>query len=161
MRYVLLDRIVALEPGNRLRAIKNVTIGDDLVRHHGDGLRTLPSSMLVEAMAQAGGLLAYVTVDFAALPVLAKVSRAECDAWARPGDRVELDARLDDLRAEGCEIDAVACIDGRAVARATFVLALVGLDGETESRRAELHRNYLATLFPEWFGRRVAEEAVP
>jgi 3-hydroxyacyl-[acyl-carrier-protein] dehydratase len=159
MRYVLLDRILELEPDRRIVAVKNVTIGDGLVREHGAGLRVLPSSMLLEAMAQAAGLLAAVTVDFAAQPVLAKVAPFACAAWARPGDAVILEARLEDVRDEGCRAAVTASIDGRPVAEASIFLALVRLGAELEARRVRLQREHLADLFPEWFGPRPAEEA--
>ena len=55
MRYVLIDRITALVPGQSLAAIKNVSFADDLVTHYAPGLSALPAAMVLEAMAQAAG----------------------------------------------------------------------------------------------------------
>src|SRR5690242_20611150 len=73
VRYVLIDRITALEPGRTLAAIKNVSLGDDLVVRVRPGVSALPASMVLEAMAQAAGLLVVASVQEPAQPVLAKV----------------------------------------------------------------------------------------
>ena len=63
MRYVLIDRITALEPGRTLKAIKNVSLSDDLVARVRPGVSALPGSMVLEAMAQAAGLLVVASVQ--------------------------------------------------------------------------------------------------
>jgi len=72
MRYVLIDRITALVPGQSLAAIKNVSFADDLVTHYAPGLSALPAAMVLEAMAQAAGLLVAATLTAPAQPVLAR-----------------------------------------------------------------------------------------
>jgi 3-hydroxyacyl-[acyl-carrier-protein] dehydratase len=151
MRYVLIDRITALVPGQSLAAIKNVSYGDDLVTRYAPGLSALPATMVLEAMAQAAGLLVAASLAAPALPVLAKVQPFSSYGHARPGDRVAIQAELEEFRSEGCRARVTASIDGRALADATIHLALVPLDGPAGGARAPILRAVLADTFPEWF----------
>jgi 3-hydroxyacyl-[acyl-carrier-protein] dehydratase len=148
MRYILIDRIVSLEPGRSLRAFKLVSATDGFAAAYGDGMPALPASMLMEAMAQAAGLLAVRSVDTPSQPVLAKVQPFTARALARAGDRVDLEAVLDDLRPEGCRAAVTASVDGRVIATATIFLGFVPIeDAATETLLADR----LAVLFPGWF----------
>jgi 3-hydroxyacyl-[acyl-carrier-protein] dehydratase len=150
MRYILIDRITALVPGHSLDAIKNVSHADDLVTRYAPGLSALPAAMVLEAMAQAAGLLVAATIAVPAQPVLAKVQPFAAHGHARPGDRVAIRAELEELRTEGCRARVAATIAGRALADATIFLALVPLEGEDAASRAAA-RGMLAETFPEWF----------
>lgn len=152
MRYVLIDRITALEPGRLLTAIKNVSLTDDLVTRYGPGLFALPSSMVLEAMAQAAGLLLAASVDVSAQPVLAKVQPFTIFGEARPGDQVSVIALVEELRTEGCRARVMASVDGRPLAEATIYLALVALEQPGGESRVDEMRAALADIFPEWFG---------
>ena len=156
MRYVLVDRILALTPRERLRAVKNVTATDGVAVSDGPGMPRLPGAMLLESMAQAAGLLVVASLSEAAQPVLAKVQAFAVSAPPRPGDRVELEASLDDLRPEGARLHVTAAVDGCVIASAVVVLALVHIDAEDQ--RALL-ASRLAALFPAWFAP-AAPEAV-
>jgi 3-hydroxyacyl-[acyl-carrier-protein] dehydratase len=151
MRYVLIDRITALVPGQSLAAIKNVSFADDLVTHYAPGLSALPAAMVLEAMAQAAGLLVAATLTVPAQPVLAKVQPFRAYGHARPGDCVGIRAEIEELRSEGCRARVVSSIDGRPLADATIHLALIPLEGPTATTRAQILRAMLADTFPEWF----------
>jgi len=151
MRYVLIDRITALDPGRTLTAIKNVSLSDDLVARHAPGMFVLPASMVLEAMAQAAGLLVVASVRPPAQPVLAKLQPFTAHAPALAGDRVELHADLQDLREEGASARVTASVDGRLIAEATIYLALISLDGPGHTGRVALLRGRLSDTFPGWF----------
>lgn len=149
MRYVLIDRIAELVPRERLCAWKNVAASDALAATRPSGKIVLPASMMLEAMAQAAGLLVIASVDFGRQPVLAKASDATVHAEARPGDRLFLVARLLQLDASaGSIVRTEAATDDGARAEATIYLALLPFAAEEERRRA---RRHLARLFPEHF----------
>jgi 3-hydroxyacyl-[acyl-carrier-protein] dehydratase len=151
MRYVLIDRITALVPGQSLAAIKNVSFGDALVTHYAPGLSALPAAMVLEAMAQAAGLLVAATLTAPAQPVLAKVQPFRAYGHARPGDCVGIRAEIEERRCEGCRARVVSSIDDRPLADATIHLALIPLEGPTATTRAQILRAMLADTFPEWF----------
>jgi 3-hydroxymyristoyl/3-hydroxydecanoyl-(acyl carrier protein) dehydratase len=155
VRYVLVDRITALAPGRALSGIKNVSLSDDLVGPIRPGVSALPGSMVLEAMAQAAGLLVVASVDEPAQPVLAKVQpfRAYTDAVA--GDRIELHAELQDLRSEGARANVTALVDGKVIADAVIYLGLMPIEGE---ERVAMMRERLASTFPGWFDVRASVE---
>jgi 3-hydroxymyristoyl/3-hydroxydecanoyl-(acyl carrier protein) dehydratase len=157
MRYVLLDRITHLEHGRSLRGIKNVSVSDDLVTRYSEGVHALPSSMVLEAMAQAAGLLIARTHDCRCQPVLAKIQPFSIRGLARPGDRLDVVAEIVDLRDEGCEVAVNASVDHRAIASATVYLGLLPHTGADAGARITAWRRYLADMFPECFGAQVAE----
>ena len=96
MRYILIDRITALVPGHSLDAIKHVRQADDLVSRDAAGRCALPAAMVLEAMAQAAGLLVAASLAVPAQPVLAKVQPFTAYGDARPGDAVAIRAELGD-----------------------------------------------------------------
>jgi 3-hydroxymyristoyl/3-hydroxydecanoyl-(acyl carrier protein) dehydratase len=151
MRYVLIDRITALVPGQSLAAIKHVGHGDDLVTRYAAGLSALPGAMLLEAMAQAAGLLVAATIVTPTQPVLAKVQPFTAYGDARPGDSVAIRVELEEIRSEGCRARVAASIDDRPLADATIYLALVPLEEGSADSRASVLRAALADTFPEWF----------
>lgn len=155
MRYVLIDRILALTPGRRLAAIKNVSVSDDLVSTYGAGRSALPASMVLEAMAQGAGLLAIATIGARAQPVLAKVQPFTSHGDAAPGDQIRIDAALEDVRPEGCRAHVTASVDGRPLADAMVYLGFVPLD----EARAAVMRTVLEDTFPGWFDVRRHAEA--
>ena len=148
MRYVLIDRVTALEPGRALAAIKNVSLSDDLVTRVRQGVSALPGSMLLEAMAQAAGLLVVASAQAPAQPVLAKVQPFTAHAHAVAGDRVDLRAELHDLRSEGARVKVEAAVDGTTIAEAVIYLGLMPIEGD---ERIALMRDRLADAFPGWF----------
>ena len=148
MRYVLIDRITALEPRQTLAAIKNVSLSDGLVARVRPGVSALPGSMVLEAMAQAAGLLVVASVQAPAQPVLAKVQPFTAYADAVSGDRIELEAELEDLRSEGARATVTAVVDGSRIAEAVIYLGLMSIDGD---ERIALMRERLADAFPGWF----------
>ena len=151
MRYLLIDRISSLTPGESLRAFKNVTAADDLVTRYAAGVWMLPAAMVLEAMAQAAGLLAVATIAGRALPVLAKVRPFTSYRDALPGDQLCLDARLDDVRDDGCRASVDASIGSEPVGAATVYLAFVPF-GEAAAAGARAPvLGALADAFPAWF----------
>jgi len=144
---VLIDRIVRLRPGRAATAIKNVSFSDDLVTRYSTGASALPSSMLLEAMAQTAGVLVAASVGWARQPVLAKVQPFTAYGLATPGDQVVIDASLEDQKDAGCRAGVRATIDGAPVADATIYLALIGADGMDG---ASIARSTFAELFPGW-----------
>jgi len=148
VRYVLVDRITALAPGRTLKAIKNVSLSDDLVTRIRPGVSALPGSMVLEAMAQAAGLLVVASVETPAQPVLAKVQPFTAYADAVAGDRIELEAELDDLRGEGARATVTAIVDGVRIAEAVIYLGLMPIE---DDERIAVMRDRLGDAFPGWF----------
>lgn len=107
MRWMWIDRIVELIPGQRLVAIKHVSAAEEQLAAHfpaaGDRppMPVMPASLIIEGMAQAAGILVGHAENFREKVVLAKVSRAEIDLDAVPGDTLRFTAEIERLSPQG------------------------------------------------------------
>lgn len=143
MRYVLLDRITSLEPPELARGVKCVSLSDDVFVDHFPGHPVMPGALIVEALAQLGGVLiegsmrARGRTDLHAL--LTMVDRAKFRRVVRPGDRMELEARGLAVSEDGGQVKGAARVDGQLVAEAelTFAFARV-TDPRFIARRREV-----------------------
>ena len=132
MRFVLIDRIVSLEPGKQARGFRVIPADDDYFRDHFPGYPVVPGVLLLESMAQLGGRLIQVSVREASkrdvLPMLTMVERAEFRRPVRPGDRLDVAAELTSLGTERARVTASAEVGGQPVASAVIMYVLAGLD---------------------------------
>ncbi|MCD6459851.1 beta-hydroxyacyl-ACP dehydratase [bacterium] len=125
MRWILIDRFIELKKNEYAKAIKNVTMGEDHIHDQFPSYPIMPNSLIIESMAQTGGILAGYSLDYKRQIFLAKIQKAIFKKIVRPGDQMILQAWLDDLRDEGCRIRAVATVDGEQAALADIMF--VGL----------------------------------
>ena len=145
MRYVLLDRITALEPPERARGVKCVTLADDVFADHFPGHPVMPGALTLESLAQLGGVLCEATMrqrgrhDLHAL--LVAVERAKFRRMVRPGDRLELETTALRVSADGGQVRGTAHADGQLAAEAelTFAFAEVKHPKLLERRREVLN----------------------
>lgn len=132
MRFVLVDRIVAMEPGKRVSGYRMLSPDSDYYRDHMPGFPVEPGVLLLESMAQIGGRLVQQSVQASTgrevLPMLAMVNSAEFKRPVRPPARLDLEAELLSVRTTGARVSARALVDGQTVASATVTYVLVGLD---------------------------------
>ena len=149
MRYFLLDRIVSLKPPERATAVKCVSLADDVFADHFPGHPVMPGALLIEAMAQLGGVLLEATLrakgrdDLHAL--LTMVDRAKFREMVRPGDRLEVEAIGITAREEGGQVRATVQVDGKLAAEAELTFALFGITNPNlVQRRREALQIWLA-----------------
>jgi 3-hydroxyacyl-[acyl-carrier-protein] dehydratase len=132
MRFVLIDKIVMLEPGKQARGFRVIPADDDYFRDHFPGYPVVPGVLLLESMAQLGGRLIQVSVREASrrevLPMLTMVERAQFRRPVRPGDRLDLAVEVTSLGTDRARVTASATVDGQAAASAVIMYALVGID---------------------------------
>jgi 3-hydroxymyristoyl/3-hydroxydecanoyl-(acyl carrier protein) dehydratase len=108
--------------------------------------------MVLEAMAQAAGMLVIANGPSCHQPVLAKVQPFTAYALARPGDQILVRADVEELTGEWCRARVTAEVGQSVLAEGTVHLALVALDTSEANRQDEQLRASLAEGFPEWFG---------
>jgi 3-hydroxyacyl-[acyl-carrier-protein] dehydratase len=130
--FLLIDRVVAVEPSKTLRAIKNVSINEPFFQGHFPGHAVMPGVLIIEALAQASGVLTQISAvshpGRAPLYYLVKVDNARFSKTVIPGDQLVLDVALKRmLRGMGL-FACVATVDGREVASAEILCAERGRD---------------------------------
>ena len=131
MRYVLLDRITSLKPPALATGIKCVSLADDCFVDHFPGHPVMPGALILEALAQLGGVLVEATMreagrhDLHAL--LTMVDRAKFRRLVRPGDRLDLETQGLATSEDGGQVKGLARVDGQLAAEAqlTFAFARV------------------------------------
>ena len=120
----MLDRVVSVERGRSLRALKTFPLTDESLRNCLSFRPRVPVGILVEVMAQAGGVL--LSSDKPEEPgglVFAKIESVVFDDDVLPGDRVEVDARVLDPGLDAARLETIMSRDGRRVALMTYFLA--------------------------------------
>jgi len=127
MRYLLIDRITALEPPERATAVKCVSLADDVFLDHFPGHPVMPGALILEALAQLGGVLVEAAMrargrrDLHALLTMA--DRAKFRHLVRPGDRMVLEATALRVSEDGGQVRGVALVEERRVAEAELSFA--------------------------------------
>ncbi len=137
--FLLVDRVVEVEPGVRLVAIKNVTINEPFFNGHFPGNPVMPGVLIMEAIAQAGALLvnASQTKDGESLAnkylYLAGIDKARFRRVVVPGDQLRLEAEMTSMRRGFCKMVGRATVDGKLAASGEILCMLV--DGPAEGEQ--------------------------
>ncbi len=131
--FLLVDRILYLEERNRVVGIKNVTVGEPFFQGHFPGHPIMPAVLIIEAMAQVGGVLLLNTVDNpeTKLVYFMGIDNARFRRPVLPGDQLVFDLRLLKLKSRTCKMSGKAYVRGKLVAEADLMSSIV----EREARR--------------------------
>lgn len=116
MRWFWIDRFTEFVRDSRATAIKNICFGEEPIDDYLPGHPHYPHSLMIEGMAQTGGLLVSEPNGFRTKTVLAKVSKAVFHRLAEPGDQMVLKAVIQDKQPTGAVISGVITIGDQTVA---------------------------------------------
>jgi len=123
--FLLIDRVTEFHAGESLTGIKNVTYNEPFFQGHFPQRPVMPGVLILEAMAQATGLLAFCTVERGAerdsLYFLVGIDRARFKHPVEPGDQLVLNTRLIRSRRGIWVFDCDARVDGKVVASAEIM----------------------------------------
>jgi 3-hydroxyacyl-[acyl-carrier-protein] dehydratase len=124
MRWIWIDKFIAFERGRRAVSIKNVSLAEEHLHDHFPGYPVHPPTLMIEGMAQTGGILVGEAFDFREKVVLAKVTRATFHRRVVPGDQVRLEATvMGEIRPEGASIEGRITRNGDLVAEIEMMFA--------------------------------------
>jgi 3-hydroxyacyl-[acyl-carrier-protein] dehydratase len=125
--FLLVDRVTDYEPGVYLRAIKNVSVNEPFFQGHFPDRPVMPGVLILEALAQATGLLAFRSQqeepDSGSLYLFVSIDRARFKRQVEPGDQVVLDVRLLRVLRDMWKFEAEATVDGDVAATARLMCA--------------------------------------
>lgn len=124
--FLLVDRVQELEPGRRIVAIKNVTINEPFFQGHFPGRPVMPGVLIVEAMAQAGGVLVFKSGESAGKPVvyMTGIDEAKFRRPVVPGDQLRFEIDVLKKRPPFWKMQGKAFVDNEMVCEAV-VTAMV------------------------------------
>lgn len=124
--FLLVDRVIEFESGKRVLAYKSVTINEPFFQGHFPDHPVMPGVLVIEALAQAGGILFQLTYDSVAqgkLFYLVKIDNAKFSKMVVPGDRLELEVLLKRQIRNMAFYQGIARVDGHQVACAEILCA--------------------------------------
>ncbi|MCE5267596.1 MAG: beta-hydroxyacyl-ACP dehydratase [Planctomycetaceae bacterium] len=123
MRWYWIDRFVEFHSGRYAKAVKNISLSEDHLHDHFPNYPMLPNSLILEGMAQTGGLLVCEHNQFREKVVLAKVPKATFHCAATPGDQLIYTAKIEYVRPEGAMVTTTSHKGGVLHAEAEVVFA--------------------------------------
>ncbi len=124
--FLLVDRILELEPGVRAVGIKNVSANEPQFQGHWPGNPVMPGMLILEAMAQVGGLVLLTMIeDTNLLALFGGVDKARFRRQVLPGDQIRLEVELVRRKGNMGKVKGVATVDGQVVADAELMFVLV------------------------------------
>src|SRR5207248_6418819 len=104
MRWIWIDRFLSFESGKSARAVKNLSHAEDLFTAHFPGYPIMPAALILEGLAQTGGILVGEANDFKEKVVLAKITSARFHREALAGETLLYDVEMVTLRPEGASV---------------------------------------------------------
>ncbi|GIV98263.1 MAG: 3-hydroxyacyl-[acyl-carrier-protein] dehydratase FabZ [Herpetosiphonaceae bacterium] len=126
--FLLVDRIVELEPGVRAVGIKQVTINEPFFQGHFPGRPIMPGVLIVEALAQAGAVAVLSEPENKGkIPFFTGIDGVRFRKPVVPGDTLRLEMRMDRMRRNIGKGTGIATVDGQTVAEGSFMFALVNV----------------------------------
>jgi UDP-3-O-[3-hydroxymyristoyl] N-acetylglucosamine deacetylase/3-hydroxyacyl-[acyl-carrier-protein] dehydratase len=125
--FLLVDRILELEDGKRVVGLKNVTINEPFFIGHFPGHPIMPAVLIIEAMAQVGGILLLSSVDNPEefLVYFMTIDKAKFRKPVIPGDQLRFELEMRSLKKKFCKMRGKAYVDGSVVAEADLSSTIV------------------------------------
>jgi 3-hydroxyacyl-[acyl-carrier-protein] dehydratase len=125
--FLLIDRVLELVRMKRIVAVKNVTITEPFFQGHFPGKPIMPGVLIVEAIAQAGGLLLLTEVPDRdeMLMVFTGIEKARFRRPVVPGDQLRIEVEVRAWRITAARLEGKAYVDGKVAAEATVTCRLV------------------------------------
>jgi len=137
--FLLIDKVVEFEPEKRLVAIKSVTINEPFFQGHFPGYPIMPGVLVVEAMAQAGGIIMTAAMPDRdkKLVVFSGIERAKFRRPVVPGDQLRIEVEVLAFRSRAGRIQGNAFVDGKLACEATLTCQVVPREREKSSPQTE------------------------
>ena len=122
--FIMIDRIIELVPGEKVVALKNVTINEPFFQGHFPGEPIMPGVLIIEAMGQAGAILAAESMDpekKGSLIFFMGMDKVKFRKPVVPGDQLILEIKFLKQRSQAFKMSGIASVDGQRVAEAELL----------------------------------------
>jgi 3-hydroxyacyl-[acyl-carrier-protein] dehydratase len=135
--FLLVDRIVELDPPNRIVGLKNVTVNEEFFQGHFPGAPVMPGVLIVEAMAQVAGVLLYREIPEEDRPkkliYFTGIENAKFRRPVVPGDQLRMEIEQVYRRNHFGKVSGRALVEGKLVAEAMELFAIADRPGQSTS----------------------------
>jgi 3-hydroxyacyl-[acyl-carrier-protein] dehydratase len=128
MRFVLIDRITELAPGESLVAIKNLSLAEEYLADHFPGFPVMPGVLMLEALTQAGAWLIRETEDFAHSVIVLKTAKTiKYGSFVEPGRQLELQVQVVEHGPRDTTFKGKGVIEDQVMVQGRFTLTRYNL----------------------------------
>ena len=141
MRWIWIDRLLEFEPRKRALSVKNVSLAGEHLHDHWEPYPIMPVSLMIEGMAQTGGILVGQACDFEHDVVLAKITKADFTDIVIPGDQLTYEAILENLADEASSIKGIVRKNGQQIGTISMIFA----HANNNSSGLDLPENFVFT----------------
>ena len=129
--FLLVDRIVEFDPGRRIVGLKNVTINEPFFPGHFPDYPIMPGVLIIEALAQVGGILALKAMgEKKKIALFAGIDNCKFRRPVLPGDQIRLECNVTGQRGPVWKVRGEASVDGVLAAQADLTASLVDRPAE-------------------------------
>ncbi len=132
--FLLIDRVLEMEKGKSIVAIKNVTYNEHFFQGHFPQVRVMPGVLIAESIAQAGGILLYHSSPEPdnILVFLSKLDKTKFRKPVVPGDQLRIEVKILKLKSKVCQIEGKVYVDGELVADGEVMASIANLEEMNE-----------------------------
>jgi 3-hydroxyacyl-[acyl-carrier-protein] dehydratase len=125
MRWFWVDRFTEFVSGSHTCGLKNIALDEECVDEYCPGYPMLPPTLIIEGMAQMGGIMVAEHFKFEKRVVLAKVGKAQYHLPARTGDQLHYRVTMDAVQEDGATVSGVSHCDGKLQAEIDLMFAFL------------------------------------
>src|SRR5438093_1830584 len=118
MRWIWIDRFLEFQRGKSAKALKNLSFAEDYFAEHFPGYPVMPGTLILEGLAQTGGVLIGEVNDFQEKVILAKIPWARFHRDALPGEQLIYETEILHLRPEGAAVGGKVTSEDELIAEA-------------------------------------------
>jgi len=146
MRFVLIDRIVEIEPDVKITAVKTLTMAEEYLADHFPNFPVMPGVLMIEAMTQAGAWLVRASENFRhSIVILKEAANVKYGQFFEPGQTMTLHAEIIRRSNEETKLKASGTVDGRLIVGARLTLKQYNL-GDTAPMHRETDQQIIREL---------------
>ncbi len=146
MRFELIDRIIELQPGAKIKAVKNLTMAEEYLGDHFPNFPVMPGVLMLEALTQASAWLIRATEDFAhSIVMLCEANNLRYGQFVQPGNTLTVTAEIVEMKERKTKLKAQGTVDGRLTVGARLVLLRYNL-ADRNPGDADLDRSTVEEL---------------